>query len=42
MILQKLVIEDDGEGYPNDVLRKIGEPYIRSYKSSINQNLNQD
>ena len=28
-------IEDDGEGYTNDVLRKIGEPYIKSYKSSI-------
>jgi len=31
----EIIIEDDGEGYPNDVLRKIGEPYIRSYKSSI-------
>jgi len=31
----EVVIEDDGEGYPSDVLRKIGEPYIRSYKSSI-------
>ena len=30
-----VVIEDDGEGYPKDVLRNIGEPYIRSYKSSI-------
>jgi two-component system, sensor histidine kinase RegB len=30
----EVVIEDDGEGYPNDVLRKIGEPYVRSYKSS--------
>ena len=30
----EVIIEDDGEGYPNDVLRKIGEPYIRSYKSS--------
>jgi two-component system, sensor histidine kinase RegB len=31
----KIIIEDDGEGYPKDVLRKIGEPYIKSYKSSI-------
>ena len=31
----EVVIEDDGEGYPNDVLRNIGEPYIKSYKSSI-------
>ena len=31
----EVVIEDDGEGYPKDVLRNIGEPYIKSYKSSI-------
>ena len=31
----EIVIEDDGEGYPGDVLRKIGEPYVKSYKSSI-------
>jgi len=31
----EVIIEDDGEGYPNDVLSKIGEPYIKSYKSSI-------
>jgi two-component system sensor histidine kinase RegB len=31
----EIVIEDDGEGYPNDVLRKIGEPYVKSYKDSI-------
>jgi len=33
--ITEIVIEDDGEGYPNDVLSKIGEPYIKSYKSSI-------
>ena len=33
--ITEIIIEDDGEGYPNDVLRKIGEPYIRSHKSSI-------
>jgi two-component system sensor histidine kinase RegB len=31
----EIIIEDDGGGYPKDVLRKIGEPYIKSYKSSI-------
>ena len=33
--ITEVIIEDDGEGYPKDVLRKIGEPYIKSYKSSI-------
>jgi len=31
----EIIIEDDGEGYPKDVLNKIGEPYITSFKSSI-------
>ena len=31
----EVIIEDDGEGYPKDVLSKIGEPYIKSFKSSI-------
>ncbi|XOJ73342.1 ActS/PrrB/RegB family redox-sensitive histidine kinase [Candidatus Pelagibacter sp. Uisw_114] len=30
-----IIIEDDGEGYPKDVLNKIGEPYVKSVKSSI-------
>ena len=30
----EIVVEDDGEGYPKDVLGKIGEPYIKSLKSS--------
>jgi len=30
----EIIIEDDGEGYPKDVLKKIGEPYVKSYKSS--------
>ena len=30
----EIIIEDDGNGYPNDVLSKIGEPYIKSFKSS--------
>ena len=28
-----VTIEDDGEGYPGDILSKIGEPYLRSIKS---------
>ena len=32
--ITEIIIEDDGEGYPPDVLRKIGEPYVRSFKSS--------
>ncbi|MDB9831853.1 ActS/PrrB/RegB family redox-sensitive histidine kinase [Candidatus Pelagibacter sp.] len=31
----EIIIEDDGEGYPKDVLNKIGEPYIKSFKSSV-------
>ena len=30
----EITIEDDGKGYPKDVLNKIGEPYIKSIKSS--------
>ena len=30
----EISIEDDGPGYPKDILNKIGEPYIKS--SSIN------
>jgi len=33
--LTEVIIEDDGEGYPKDVLSKIGEPYIKSFKSSV-------
>jgi len=32
--ITEVIIEDDGEGYPKDVLRNIGEPYNKSYKSS--------
>jgi len=31
----EIIIEDYGEGYSKNVLRNIGEPYIKSYKSSI-------
>ena len=28
--ITEIVIEDDGSGYPRDILSKIGEPYLRS------------
>ena len=28
--LSEITIEDDGDGYPNEILSKIGEPYLRS------------
>jgi len=28
----EILIEDDGDGYPSDILSKIGEPYLRSIK----------
>ncbi len=32
-----VTIEDDGDGYPSNILSKIGEPYLRSTKSSIKE-----
>ena len=34
----EITIEDDGEGYPSEILSKIGEPYLRTLK---NKNKNQ-
>jgi two-component system sensor histidine kinase RegB len=28
--ITEIIIEDDGEGYPRDILSKIGEPYLKS------------
>ena len=28
----EIIIEDDGDGYPSDILPKIGEPYLKSIK----------
>ena len=28
----EIIIEDDGSGYPNEILSKIGEPYLRTLK----------
>jgi len=33
----EIVVEDDGEGFPSDILSKIGEPYLKSSK-----NINKD
>ena len=32
----EITIEDDGEGYPKDILNKIGEPYIKSLRTNDN------
>jgi two-component system, sensor histidine kinase RegB len=32
--ITEINIEDDGFGYPKDILSKIGEPYLKSFKSS--------
>ncbi len=34
-----VTIEDDGDGYPNDIISKIGEPYLRSIAFSNKQKL---
>ena len=32
----QIIIEDDGDGFPRDILSKIGEPYLKnSHKSSV-------
>ncbi len=30
----EIIIQDDGKGYTNDILQKIGEPYLKSINSS--------
>ena len=30
----EITIEDDGDGYPNDIISKIGEPYLKSLKKN--------
>ena len=32
----EIIIEDDGEGFPKEILSKIGEPYLKTL--DINQN----
>ncbi len=35
----EIIIEDDGEGYPNDIISKIGEPYLKSFKENKKQKI---
>ncbi len=34
----KITINDDGPGFPKDIIKKIGEPYIKSKSSEVNSN----
>ncbi len=34
----KIIINDDGPGFPEDIVRKIGEPYIKSRSKEVNPN----
>ncbi len=34
----KIIINDDGPGFPRDIVKKIGEPYIKSKSIEINPN----
>tara|TARA_B100000029_G_scaffold506711_1_gene589938 strand:+ start:29 stop:1309 length:1281 start_codon:yes stop_codon:yes gene_type:complete len=36
--ITEVTIEDDGEGFPKDILNKIGEPYIRSKEKNYKNN----
>jgi two-component system, sensor histidine kinase RegB len=35
----EIIIEDDGDGYPNDIISKIGEPYLKSIKEINKQKI---
>ena len=35
--MTEIVIEDDGNGYPKDIISKIGEPYLKSDYPTINK-----
>jgi two-component system sensor histidine kinase RegB len=34
----KIIVNDDGPGFPEDIIQKIGEPYIKSKSKEINPN----
>ena len=34
----KIIINDDGPGFPEDVIKRIGEPYIKSKSKETNPN----
>ena len=31
----EVIVEDDGDGYPSDILSKIGEPYLKTIKEKF-------
>jgi len=33
----EIIIEDDGEGYPNDIISKIGEPYLKTVRQNMKE-----
>ena len=33
-LITEIIIEDDGDGYPNDVISKIGAPYLKSMRET--------
>jgi len=35
--ITEVIIEDDGNGYPNDIISKIGEPYLKSDSKKYKQ-----
>tara|TARA_Y100001970_G_scaffold218734_1_gene268303 strand:- start:9478 stop:10758 length:1281 start_codon:yes stop_codon:yes gene_type:complete len=35
----EIIVEDDGNGYPRDILSKIGEPYLRSNDTFVNSKI---
>ena len=36
--ITEITIEDDGNGYPNEILSKIGEPYLKTLNHNDNKN----
>ena len=36
--IKKIKINDDGPGIPEDIIEKIGEPYIKSKSKELNSN----
>ena len=34
----KIIVNDDGPGFPKDIIDKLGEPYIKSRSSELNLN----
>ena len=34
----KIIVNDDGPGFPKDIIKKLGEPYIKSRSSQLNSN----